>query len=260
MNCDHPLVPTGDFKTAGDYCLHLMHIKAYETAVAFAAGKSVLDLGCNNGYGTALLAPHGAEVTGIDVSEGAIAEAHRRFAGQGAKFQVFDGRTIPFDADRFDLVVCYQVIEHVVDAGPFLEEIARVLRPGARALLTTPNAVIRLDPGMKPWNPHHVGEFTADGLENLVRPYFSHVSVRGMFATDAVYPVELQRGYANLIRARDPGAALAEPGLPRATRRLVGAVDGPPPDLERQITTNDYFYRDEDLFAALDLMAVCVTA
>ena len=77
---EHPLVYSDSWESLKDYCLHLVHLKAYEYATELAADKSVLDLGCNNGYGTNELARSCREVVGVDVSPSAIADAQQRFA------------------------------------------------------------------------------------------------------------------------------------------------------------------------------------
>ncbi len=46
---------------------------------------------------------------------------------------------IPYDDDTFDLVVCGEVIEHVIDTDKLIDEIKRVLAPGGTMILTTPN-------------------------------------------------------------------------------------------------------------------------
>ena len=63
----HPLVSL-DFETTQDYCLHLIHTKAYFRAAELAANR-VLDVGCNNGYGTKILSTRCQRVVGVDVSE-----------------------------------------------------------------------------------------------------------------------------------------------------------------------------------------------
>ena len=85
---------------------------------------------------------------------------------------------------------------------PYLNEIRRVLKPGGIVAFTTPNANIRLDPGMKPWNRFHVQEFTARQLETLLRPVFAEVKVRGLFADDEIYQTEFNRCQRALRQAR----------------------------------------------------------
>jgi ubiquinone/menaquinone biosynthesis C-methylase UbiE len=154
-----------------------MHVKAYEEAAALANNKTVLDLGCNNGYGTVLLGKGHSKVVGLDVSARAIEDAQQRFRNYGINFLLYDGQTIPFKANSFDLIVSFQVIEHIADSTRYLAEIVRVLRSSGMALFTTPNAAIRLDPGMKPWNQFHVREYRAAELSGLLQVTLLHGSV-----------------------------------------------------------------------------------
>jgi len=95
-----------------------------------------------------------------------------------------------------------QVIEHIVDMDAYLNEIWRVLKPGGIVVFSTPNAAIRLDPGMKPWNRFHIQEFTPVQLEALLRATFAEVKLRGQFAKDEIYRIEFERCQRSLQQAR----------------------------------------------------------
>jgi len=99
-------------------------------------GEAVLDLGCGVGEFTAALAEHGAFVTGCDVAETALALAGRRHPG--IEF-VLTGEELPFADESFDVVWAGEVLEHVQDGLGLLAEVRRVLRPGGRLLLSTPD-------------------------------------------------------------------------------------------------------------------------
>jgi 2-polyprenyl-3-methyl-5-hydroxy-6-metoxy-1,4-benzoquinol methylase len=259
-----------------DYCLHLIHLKAYEYATELSAGKSVLDLGCNNGYGTNELARSCREVVGVDVSPSAIADAEQRFVADGLAFRVIDGTGLPFRSEMFDVVTSFQVIEHVAEMPAYLNEINRVLKPGGVAIFTTPNARIRLDPGMRSWNKFHFQEFGADDLASTLQTSFRRVAVRGLFAIEELYQVEYDRCQAALAKARRRqardrrkqkmrllpplklkkirAALKSKLGLYRSAGAVTGGVD---PALQARYSTSDFFYRDDDLGRALDLMAIC---
>src|SRR5579872_7120077 len=185
---EHPLEYGDEFMSLEAYCLHLMHRRAYEEAAQIARGLTVLDLGCNNGFGTHHLSSVAASVVGLDVSEAAIADARRRFAD--CDFRVFAGVNLPFPEAAFDVVVSLQVIEHIADTAVYLGEIKRVLKPSGTAVFTTPNAAIRLDPGMRPWNRFHVREYRAEELRQSLAQVFDSVTVRGLFANEVLYQVE----------------------------------------------------------------------
>ncbi len=191
----HPLVPDV-CATVEDHCLALIHRKAYATAASLARGLDVLDVGCNHGYGTRVISEGARSIVGVDVSPTSIAEARRRHPH--LRFEQVDGSTLPFEDASFDLVTSFQVIEHVADVPPFLSEIDRVLRPGGRAVLTTPNGLLRLTPGMRPWNPFHVREYSPDELRRTVQEVFPSVEVRGLEGPKAFERIERAR----VMRAR----------------------------------------------------------
>ncbi|SHT78094.1 methylase involved in ubiquinone/menaquinone biosynthesis [Mycobacteroides abscessus subsp. abscessus] len=98
-----------------------------------------LDFGCADGGYVEALLQNGADfVSGVDVEEDRVAEAKRR-ALEHAEFTVFDGLNLPFDDDVFDGTFMNEVYEHVVDEATALVEIYRVLKPGGRLVLISPN-------------------------------------------------------------------------------------------------------------------------
>jgi 2-polyprenyl-6-hydroxyphenyl methylase/3-demethylubiquinone-9 3-methyltransferase len=104
-------------------------------------GKEVLDLGCAGGFMAEALARRGARVTGLDPAAAAItaARAHAAAEGLSIRYDIGAGEALPYAAQRFDAVVCVDVLEHVADLPQVITEVARVLRPGGRFLYDTIN-------------------------------------------------------------------------------------------------------------------------
>lgn len=95
----------------------------------------ILDLGCNTGFLVNLLQQKGYEVYGCDSSEAAIAFGRQ----QGTRnLQVVEGNRLPFGDKEFDMILCLDVLEHLVDDRQGLQEIERVLKPGGLAIITVP--------------------------------------------------------------------------------------------------------------------------
>jgi ubiquinone/menaquinone biosynthesis C-methylase UbiE len=100
-------------------------------------GKRVLEAGCGDGGFCRLLCEREAEVDGIDLSSVAIEQAIG--SCPRARFEVGSVTSLPYRDESFDLVVCLETLEHVPDWRRGLEELIRVLRPGGRFIITTPN-------------------------------------------------------------------------------------------------------------------------
>lgn len=97
--------------------------------------EKFLDVGCGTGIVVNELALKGIEAYGIEVSESSYQIAKTKLG----KFAVYDGKKIPYDDNSFDAVGSFNVIEHVEDAIGFLDESLRVLKPGGRLIICSPN-------------------------------------------------------------------------------------------------------------------------
>ncbi|MDR3205638.1 MAG: class I SAM-dependent methyltransferase [Candidatus Methanoplasma sp.] len=101
-----------------------------------APGSKALDLGCGNGKTAAALLEAGAVVTGIDISENAVAQCVKAF-GEKAVFIAADCTELPFEDGSFDIVAAVHVFEHLGEekAALAVKEIKRALAPGGLLLL-----------------------------------------------------------------------------------------------------------------------------
>ncbi len=100
------------------------------------AGKSVLDFGCNDGALTARYFDAGAgKVTGVDINESAIESASKQHGLPNLTFLTSSTDSIPIQDNTIDVVISYDVFEHVSNVHGALAEIYRVTKPGGRALL-----------------------------------------------------------------------------------------------------------------------------
>jgi SAM-dependent methyltransferase len=271
----HDLIDDNNFATVEEYVLHLIHTRAYKRAAELAKGKSVLDIGCNTGYGTNILASGASFTAGIDVSERAILKARSNYSVSGIRFEVTDGSRIPFEDDSFDVVTSFQVIEHLVDCDAFISEAKRVLAPGGVVIFTTPNACIRLDEGMKPSYEFHVREYRPSELESELQRFFSSVEIFGLYAPGPLYSIEFNRSDTERkIQRRkmsgDTGPGMLIPRLRAFARKVlpedaVVKLRGVQTPNRRKLLKHvmetysaaDFFYRTNDLDDALDLMAIC---
>jgi len=142
------------------------HEVVYEFLAPRVAGQQVLEVGCGEGYGTALLARSAARIVGVDYDAAAAAHAARSYPA--ARFARANLAALPVPSGSFDALVTLQVIEHVWNHPEFVGECRRAVRPGGRLLVSTPNR-LTFSPGRDtPLNPFHTKEFTARELTKLL--------------------------------------------------------------------------------------------
>jgi SAM-dependent methyltransferase len=228
------------------------HVVAYRLAaqsigdrVGRGSQVTVLDAGCGEGYGLAMLADAGASrVIGIDLEAAVIdhvcatyAAADHRIEAEAAELS-----SLPYPADTADLVVSFQVIEHLYDIPSYLESLARVTRPGGQVWIATPNR-LTFTPGRDtPANPFHVREFTAEELRSELTAAGLQVQrVVGIHHGDRLQALARDRGMPvpEAITAAPPAA------WDDALRAAVHAT-----------RADDFVVRRDDLDASLDLVAI----
>ncbi|MEI2716994.1 MAG: class I SAM-dependent methyltransferase [Candidatus Nanopelagicales bacterium] len=151
------------------------------TAQSLATG-TVIEAGCGEGYGADMIRATGTQVIAIDMDDAVIAHVRRTYP----KVQTLQANLVdlPLRSGTADTVVCLQVIEHLWNLDEFLAECRRILRPGGRLVVSTPNR-ITFSPGLgrgeKPTNPFHVEEFDADQLvARLTDANFTSVQMHGL--------------------------------------------------------------------------------
>ena len=95
-------------------------------------GALGLDIGCGEGHNTRLAAKRGARMQAVDLTPALVeaAEEEERVRPLGIRYQVADGRTLPYPAETFDFVMSTMALMDMPDLGTVLRGIYRVLRPG----------------------------------------------------------------------------------------------------------------------------------
>lgn len=162
-----------------DNPIHQRLLKAYVVAEDHIRGD-VLEVGCGEGRGIDRVLPKAASYSAIDK----IAEVIEKLKTKYPTGKFYSGNIPPlgpFADNSFDVVITFQVIEHIQDDVTFLKEIHRVLKPGGLAMITTPNRPMSLSR-----NPWHIREYTGKELGDLAKKTFSRVEVKGISGNEKV--------------------------------------------------------------------------
>jgi SAM-dependent methyltransferase len=232
------------------------HEVVYRRLADRCVGRDVLEAGSGEGYGADLIADTARHVIGLDYDESAVAHVRARYPrvdmrhGNLAQLPLCDGAV--------DVVVNFQVIEHLWDQGQFIAECFRVLRPGGLLLISTPNR-ITFSPGRDtPVNPFHTRELNALELTELLESAgFTVESMLGVFHGRRLAELDARHG-GSIIDAQI-SRALADAPWPADLLADVASVSVDDFDMvangtDQAVTGTD----DRDIDDSLDLVAIAV--
>lgn len=228
------------------------HLASYIFSLAYInKKKSVLDLGCSDGYGSFFIAEKTKKTIGVDNNENAITEAQKKYNSPELTFMVGDALSLLWE-NEFDLVVSFQVVEHIQDVNLYFQNVKKVLKKNGIFILSTPNRLLRLNKGQKPWNKYHVHEYEKKELKKILKRYFSKLTIFGLQAETEIYKKEIKRLSLRRLIARFDLFNLYEK-LPR------NLADSFLNKKERKYNINpDNFWVSKDkINSSLDLIAVC---
>jgi ubiquinone/menaquinone biosynthesis C-methylase UbiE len=191
-----PVVPRDNYDSVEQHVEWFRHLAAYtELALPLVHGKRVLEIGCGAGYGAYHLSKSTLSMAAVDISHRGVAYFWAEYRTGPVAFLLANGTMLPFESESFDVVVSFQVIEHIAtrSVGHYLSEIRRVLRQGGTFVCSTPNKKLRLLPFQRPWNPEHETEYDRNELERLLNHTFDSVEVIGLCGSDEVQTIERNR-------------------------------------------------------------------
>jgi len=144
---------------------------AYLEAAKIVSGD-VLEIGAGEGYGIKHIAPKANKYLTLDKHPVYIDPAYTNVSFKQMNIPPLMG----IEDNSFDFVVSFQVIEHIEADETYVSEIHRVLRPGGKFIVTTPNKKMSITR-----NPWHVREYTIEELITLLGKSFSKVDAKGVF-------------------------------------------------------------------------------
>jgi ubiquinone/menaquinone biosynthesis C-methylase UbiE len=154
------------------------HLHRYALAMEFIVGKKVLDIACGEGYGTNLMAKKALHVTGVDIDNTSIENAKKKYTARNIFFTTGSVLKIPATNNSFDIITCFETLEHIGEQEEMLAELKRVLTSTGILLISTPDRKNYSDKtGYK--NPFHKKELYEQEFKNLVSSYFSNTCFYG---------------------------------------------------------------------------------
>jgi SAM-dependent methyltransferase/glycosyltransferase involved in cell wall biosynthesis len=176
------------------------HLHRYAYATAFVDGKRVLDLACGEGYGSHLLSRTANHVVGVDIDPDAVRHASNKYFRTNLEFKVGSITGVPLEGENlFDVIVCFEALEHVADHHALLQETKRLLTPDGVFIVSTPNKWAYSDEPQYT-NPFHVHELYFDEFSELLKKYFKRVKMLGqrVYCNSHIWPV-FSSGNSKLI-------------------------------------------------------------
>lgn len=245
----------------------LRSLAAYEFTRPYLKEKKILDAACGAGQGLLHLYPSLNKTTtlvGLDISKEALLYAKRNGCEKGISFCCGDLSHIPFKKESFDIVLSFQVVEHLSPGESlqrYFEEIQRLLKPEGLFFLSTLNR----DKTSHGLNPFHVKEYRFDEFREMVRRFFPTSEFFGLWASERYlrlrkaeerFGKNFLRFDAFKLRHRIPkpvwewtytaGTYLVNAFVTIGHRRLSDAL-----------TLQDFHFIQENLDQALDFLAIC---
>src|SRR6201997_1251834 len=226
------------------------HEVVYQQLAPHCADRDVLEAGCGEGYGSGLIAGVARRVIALDYDEATVAHVRAPYP----RVEVVHGNLaeLPLADASVDVVVNFQVIEHLWDQAQFAGECARVLRSSGLLMVSTPNR-ITFSPGRDtPINPFHTRELNADELTQLlVDAGFASVAMSGVFHGPRLREMDARHGGS--IIDRPIARAIADAPWPDRLLADVAAVTAADFDVVEAATQPARHIDD-----SLDLVAIAV--
>lgn len=183
--------------------------------------QSHLDVGCGAGTFIGMLDAGQGHSIGVDIAVQQVSYAAEKYGAQNCEFRAVGLHDpLPFDGDTFDVVTLIELIEHLreEDIKVLLKDLYRIMKPGARLILTTPNylsmwpliEVFLNKLSTVSYEKQHITHFTRKKLKNLlketgfrevcVKPFHGYASFFALFSWKLADSVDgFERSFLNNI-------------------------------------------------------------
>jgi 2-polyprenyl-3-methyl-5-hydroxy-6-metoxy-1,4-benzoquinol methylase len=167
------------------------HLHRYAFAATLVKDKRVLDLACGEGYGARILAAAAASVVGVDIDADVVRHASAKYGTANLEFVAGSITAVPIPDDQsFDVIVCFEAIEHIEHQEALLAEIKRLLKPDGVFVVSTPNKAIYHDKA-RDENPFHLKELYFEEFQALLARNFRNTQFLGqrIHPSSSIWPI-----------------------------------------------------------------------
>ena len=158
------------FLGESDFWVRVEHLGRYLFAANYAKNHKIItsfDGACGTGYGAAVLSPWVKKVVAVDKSQ----DINARYERDNICFYSTDlNKSIekePF-FDKYDLITCFETLEHLKNPQFTLEQFRAMLKPGGRLMLSIPRGKFEKIVDGKPRNPYHLHAISEDELDEII--------------------------------------------------------------------------------------------
>jgi 2-polyprenyl-3-methyl-5-hydroxy-6-metoxy-1,4-benzoquinol methylase len=159
--------------------IHYEHLHRYAFVAQYVKGKKVLDLASGEGYGTYILSKTADYVVGVEIDHQAVTHASNTYIKENIEFKEGSILNIPITGEKiFDVIVCFEAIEHLEDHATLFTEIKRLLKENGILIISTPNKKLYTDDAGYN-NPFHVKELYYSEFLTILNKNFSNTYVFG---------------------------------------------------------------------------------
>ncbi|NTW40210.1 MAG: glycosyltransferase [Cellulomonadaceae bacterium] len=212
------------------------HYHRYLLAAGLAGGKRILDLASGEGYGSAILAQTGSHVVGLEIDPAAVEHSRRTYELENLEF--VEGTMLDlsrFPDGAFDVVTCFEALEHVVEHDELVAGVRRVLAPGGVFLTSTPDRLVYSE-HLHQHNPFHVRELSLAEFDELLGAHFAHTAVWGQAVAvgSLLSPVRPTSAPAEVVALAHEGEGWVRRPEYAATYYVAAASQEPLPELPGQ--------------------------
>jgi 2-polyprenyl-3-methyl-5-hydroxy-6-metoxy-1,4-benzoquinol methylase len=178
-----------------DQILFLKHQFAYDLTKKYIhSSMHILDYGCGDGYGSYFLASVSPEIEvfGIDIDKETIKQAQKKYH-QTKNLHFFSLDKFRKITQKFDLIVSFQVIEHVEIVTDYLKFLHSLLSDHGVLIIATPSRSYRLNENQAPWNPYHLREYSSQQFQKEIIQVFENSHFYSLIGKPEVLAIEFSR-------------------------------------------------------------------